>query len=105
MSWELGQEYREYVAPSIWVYIHDNENSTPREVALTLMEESLHGVEGSDFEGDKDYFESIPLEFLVDLISHGVDSMTNGAHAFCIGSGGWITVPVCSEEQMLEYYS
>ena len=108
MSWEMGQEYRQYVAPSIlsWVLEAAKEKGCdPVEIALGLLEEQLHDDEDSDFEGDKDVFEQLPLSSLLTIITMNVDTMTNGAHAFCIGNGGWVTIPVCSEEQMLEYWA
>lgn len=108
MSWEMPQEYQEYLAPSLAIYCiekAENEKCDPQEVALSLLEDQLHDCEESDFEGDKDVFEQLPLDSLLTIIAMNVDTMTNGARAFCIDSQGWTTVPVCSEDEMLAYWS
>jgi hypothetical protein len=108
MAWEMQSQYQQYVAPSIqsWVLEAAKEKGCdPVEIALGLLEEQMHGDDRCDFEGDKDVFEQLPLDSLLTIICMNVDTMTNGAHAFCIGSGGWVTIPVCSEEQMLEYWA
>ncbi len=108
MSWEMPQEYQEYLAPSLAIYCiekAENKKCDPQEVALSLLRDQLHDCEESDFESDEDAFKQFSLESLIMMIKINVESMTNGGRAFCIDSQGWTTVPVCSEEVMLEYWA
>ena len=72
---------------------------------MELLIDSRVGTEGFNEDAIRKEFDGVDWWALLPLIAERVTSMTNGGWKFNIDEAGWTTVPVCSNDHMLEYYS
>mgnify|MGYP003122530664 FL=1 len=108
MSWEVSQEYKDLILPSLDAYVMEKAEERGclcRVVAMELLIESRVGMDSFDEEAIRKEFKDVDWWCLLPLIAERVTSMTNGGWEFNIDEAGWTTVPVCSNDHMLEYYS
>jgi hypothetical protein len=103
MAWEIGNEYREYIIPSLLAYTHekaDERRCLQREIAMELLRDQRFQDEDfneEDFEG----WDCMPL---LEEVASRIDTLSNGGWAFIIDNGGWTKVPVCSYEEMRDWW-
>ena len=108
MSWEMGREYNDYAEPSLVSYVSDKakeRGTDPHHEAVRLFIDSRCHDDEFDEDSWRDKLSYSTHIIVCRLIAERIESMTNGAHAFCIDKGGWTTVPVCTEEFMIQYWA
>ena len=115
MAWEMQVQYRNYILPSLVAYTHEKAEERTiayvngkastggllqRDIAMELLRDQRY--EDEDFnEEDFEGWDCIPL---LEEVASRIDTMTNGGFNFIIDPGGWTTVPVCSYEEMRDWW-
>ena len=109
MSWNIEQNYVQYIAPSIVEWLRGKDEPGKSFAGLVVECEFILTRHPTDLNTTLAYIERFTerpedvasmVETVASLIeSYG--SMTNGAFAFEIGN---YVIPVCSEDMLLEYY-
>ena len=92
MGWELQEHMHEYIAPSIAAYCRENGYLLSDLCADTIVALTVDTGKG-------------PEEIMNALVEQVKEyaTTTNGGHEFYVD--GWTSIPWCSEEDMLLWYS
>lgn len=109
MAWELQSQYHQYIPPSIAKAAEAEDD--PHQWLATIFANQRwnedHGYDAYDRWVDKGL--DLPQDVLIDAITehaiNEVSAVTNGSWEVYLTRGGWDSVPWCSDDELLEWWS